>query len=136
MAEKSCGAIIFRYIKGEVEFLLVKQKSMNWGFAKGHVEKGETEIETALREVKEETNLDVDILPYFKEQVYFFMRKTKKQVIFFLAKVKPDSANMKLQETEILDATWATYQESKQLLKFTNTKQMLEKAYIHILKNE
>jgi 8-oxo-dGTP pyrophosphatase MutT (NUDIX family) len=108
---------------------------MNWGFAKGHVEKGETEVETALREVKEETNLDVEILPYFKEQVYFFMRKTKKQVIFFLAKAKPGQ-KMKLQESEILDATWATYQEAKRLLKFTNTKQMLEKAYIHILKNE
>ena len=53
--EKSCGCIIIN--KNKV--LLIKQTKGHWGFPKGHVEKDETEIETAIREVKEETGLDV-----------------------------------------------------------------------------
>ena len=49
--EKSCGCIIIN--KNKV--LLIKQTKGHWGFPKGHVEKDETEIETAIREVKEET---------------------------------------------------------------------------------
>ena len=53
--EKSCGCIIIN--KNKV--LLIKQTKGHWGFPKGHVEKDETEIETAIREVKEETGLDI-----------------------------------------------------------------------------
>ena len=52
--EKSCGCIIIN--KNKV--LLIKQTKGHWGFPKGHVEKDETEIETAIREVKEETNIN------------------------------------------------------------------------------
>ena len=56
--EKSCGCIIIKNKK----VLLVYEKNRNfWGFPKGHMEDGETEIETALREVKEEVGLDVEI---------------------------------------------------------------------------
>ena len=55
--EKSCGCIIIDNRK----VLLVKQTSGDWGFPKGHVENNETEIETAIRETKEETNIDVEI---------------------------------------------------------------------------
>ena len=43
MQEKSCGAIIYRQSKGETQYLLVQQRSYNWGFPKGHVEGKETE---------------------------------------------------------------------------------------------
>ena len=56
--EKSCGAVIFDGDK----VLVIQQVKGHWGFPKGHVENGETEIETALREIKEETNLDVEII--------------------------------------------------------------------------
>ena len=55
--EKACGCIIIE--DGKV--LLIKQHQGFWGFPKGHVEDGETEEETAAREVKEETNIDVEI---------------------------------------------------------------------------
>ena len=55
--EKACGCIIIE----DQKVLLIKQKDENWGFPKGHVEEGETEEETAAREVKEETNIDVEI---------------------------------------------------------------------------
>ena len=53
--EKACGCIII----DDGKVLLVQQHQGFWGFPKGHVENGETEIQTAIREVKEETNIDV-----------------------------------------------------------------------------
>ena len=55
--EKSCGCIVFNEKK---QILLVHQNAGHWGMPKGHVENDETEIQTAKREVKEETNLDVE----------------------------------------------------------------------------
>lgn len=50
--ESSCGAVIFHDIKGEVRYLLIKNKrSAHWGFPKGHIERGETKEQTAIREV-------------------------------------------------------------------------------------
>ncbi len=54
--EKSCGTIIFNQ---DNLVLLIADLDGNWGFPKGHVKEGESEEETALRETKEETNLDV-----------------------------------------------------------------------------
>ena len=59
--EKSCGAIVFTLENGEIKYLLVEEMSGCHSFPKGHVENNETEEETALREIKEETNLEVDI---------------------------------------------------------------------------
>lgn len=56
--EKSCGCII---IEDGIKVLLVKQTKGHWIFPKGHVEADETEMETAIREVKEETNVDVEV---------------------------------------------------------------------------
>ena len=56
--EKSCGAIILRKQNKTIETLLVKHTKGHWAFAKGHVEENETEEETALREIKEETGLN------------------------------------------------------------------------------
>ena len=60
--EKSCGGIVYRKFHGNTEILLIKHiKSGYWSFPKGHVENGETEEETAKREIKEETGIDVYI---------------------------------------------------------------------------
>ena len=58
--EKSCGALIFKMIKNKLFVLLIKQTNREWGFPKGHVENIDaTDFDTAIREVKEETNLDI-----------------------------------------------------------------------------
>ena len=57
--EKSCGALVVRRGAESPEILLIKHNGGHWAFPKGHVEAGETEEETALREVQEETGLTV-----------------------------------------------------------------------------
>ena len=88
--EKSCGAIVYRKYHGNTEILLIKHiNSGHWSFPKGHVEKGETEVETARREIMEETSIDVIIDPTFRETVTYSPKKdTVKVVVYFLAKAK------------------------------------------------
>ena len=61
--ENSCGAIVFN--ENTEKILLVKMHNGNWGFPKGHIEKDETKEETAIREVLEETNVRIKIIPKF-----------------------------------------------------------------------
>ena len=63
--EKSCGAIIIKNKK----VLLIQQTDGFWGFPKGHVEQNETEEQTTIREVKEETNLDIEIDSKYRSQI-------------------------------------------------------------------
>ena len=54
--EKSCGAVVYRETGEQIEILLIRHKNGgHWAFPKGHVEKKETEEDTALREIREET---------------------------------------------------------------------------------
>ena len=77
--EKSTGAIIYRMENGIPLYLLLHYTPSNegkrgqWGFAKGHVEVGETEIETAKREIFEETGIqDLKFIPGFKRLEKYF----------------------------------------------------------------
>ena len=118
--EKSCGTII---IDSNKRVLLVKQK-LGWvGFPKGHMELGETEIETARRETKEETNLDV-IIDEKKRYTISYITSTQidKEVVYFRA--KPISDSLLPQETEIAEIMWVDIDEVKQYLSFDNLKQL------------
>lgn len=86
--EKSCGAIVYRKRHGNTEILLIKHvRSGCWSFPKGHMEPGENEMQTAIREIKEETNIDVSIDdPSFRQVVVFNPRRDiTKEVVYFLA---------------------------------------------------
>ena len=122
--EKSCGCMI---IEGN-KVLLVHQESGFWSFPKGHVEEGETEIQTAKREVKEETNLDVEIEDETKRyEIEYFSRKRKdKKVVFFVAK-KVGGQETPL-EGEIQQIKWVNFAEAFGTLTHENTKEILKQA--------
>ena len=58
--EKSCGAVVFVEENSSVRYLLMCSMEGVYGFPKGHMEGNETEIETALREVREETGIELE----------------------------------------------------------------------------
>ena len=133
--EKSCGAIVYRKSHGNTEILLIKHvNSWHWSFPKGHVEGEETEIETALREIKEETGIDVIIDPSFRETVSYSPRKdTQKVVVYFIGKAK--NFEFVPQEEEIAQVRWVDIGHATSILTYENDKTIVNKAKIAI-KNE
>lgn len=126
--EKSCGAIVYRKHHGNLEILLIKHvNSGHWSFPKGHVEEGESEMETAVREIKEETGVDVIIDPTFRETVSYFPRKdTQKIVVYFIAKAK--SFDLSPQEDEIAEIRWVDVGCANTVLTYENDKTIVSKA--------
>jgi bis(5'-nucleosidyl)-tetraphosphatase len=123
--EKSCGAIIKSSQNDELLILLIKHKNGNhWAFPKGHVENGETEVETALREIKEETNLSVRILSGFKQTVTYSPKAgIIKDVVYFAADYV--SGIVKPQPEEIIDIRWVNIEDALNLITYQNDKNVL-----------
>ncbi|MCR4926216.1 MAG: NUDIX domain-containing protein [Clostridiales bacterium] len=126
--EHSCGAVVFKEIDGERKFLLIKNKrSAHWGFPKGHIEEGETQKETAFREVLEETGLHIRFIPDFiSKSEYTIQGKVEKCVNIFLATTDDDEIIM--QEEEIEAYIWLNYEQAMETLKFDNDKNILKNA--------
>ena len=127
LKEKSCGCIII----DDNKVLLIKQTRGHWGFPKGHVEDDETERETAIREVKEETNLDVviDGKNAYKEE-YVTDKGKLKEVVYFIA--RKVGGEIKPQEIEVSKIEWVSFDEAKKRITYDNTRDLFDK----ILKDE
>lgn len=126
--EKSCGGIIFYKGRSNIRILLVKNyNGRYWSFPKGHIEIGETEQETAIREIKEETGLDVEIKKGFREvSDYNPFGKIQKHVVFFLAQAFTE--NVKLQEEEIAEYIWVDLQQARKVCTYENDLRIIDKA--------
>ena len=122
--EKSCGCIIIK----DNKVLLVYEKNMNfWGFPKGHMEKEENEIETALREVKEEVGIDVKINNKKRYVLNYNIRnEIDKTTVLYVAVHKNDKIIM--QESEIEDAKWCNFEEALNTLTFDDSREMFKQV--------
>ena len=87
--EISCGAVIARQTDAGCEILLIRHANGgHWAFPKGHVEGNETEAETALREIREETGLSVTLDTNFRTVVTYSPKPgVMKDVIYFAAEL-------------------------------------------------
>lgn len=113
---KSCGVIPYRKNGDSVEYLLLFQHgSKTWSFPKGHMEAGETELDTALRELREETGMTARLLPSFRETItYSISELTRKQVVLFLGEVTGEPTP---RPGEIEYYRWVTAEEAGVLLR-------------------
>ena len=107
--------------------LQIRTSNGEYGFPKGHMEGNETEIETALREIKEDTSLDVLIDPTFRETVsYYPKRDTLKTVVYFIARAK--NYDFIPQAEEIADIRWVDIGYASNILSYDNDKHIVSKA--------
>lgn len=134
--ESSCGAIVYRFIGGEARFLLIKnRRSAHWSFPKGHVEPGESEEETAKREVFEEAGIHIEILPDFTSKSdYTIQGKVEKSVTIFLAKTA--DTNTVIQREEIEDYVWLSFSRAMESLRFENDKAILRRARAYMTEKQ
>lgn len=128
--EKSCGAVIFRKTRGKYAVLLIKNRYADfWSFPKGHVEPGENEYQTAIRETKEETGIDVKLENGFRmESVYLIGKKknTEKKVVYFAALTT--RAYVEPQPKEIFAFRWFFEDEFPEDSSFENDRIIFKEA--------
>ncbi len=121
--EKSCGILVF----DDDKVLVVFHNLGHYGFPKGHVEKGETEEETAVREVKEETNCDAKIIPGFREVITYSPKpNVMKDVVFFIG--EPLTKDLKPQEEETSDVFFIKASDALKMITHKDERDLLEKA--------
>ena len=134
--EKSCGAVVYTKDGENIKFLLVKGSASNSvGFPKGHMEKNETEAETAVREIYEETSLNVVLHSDFKEEYEYTVKGyVHKKVVCFIAEFKA-SDKYKIRDSEIMEQWLLPYEKAYEMLTFSQSKIILKNAYQNILKN-
>lgn len=108
--------------------MAVKSKENgHWGFPKGHIEKGETEEQTAVREILEETGLGVTLLDGFRTKIeYQLTENSHKEVIFFIGVTLEEFVSVQYEEIE--EFIWLKYCDIKEILTFENSKQALMEA--------
>lgn len=135
--EYSCGAVVFTRIDGEPHYLLVRAKDQPegcHGFPKGHMEPGETEAETALREIYEETGVRVRLLEGFRAVTEYDLPRipdTRKRVVFFLGEFRGQEVHV--QESELASFTLAPFEEALELTEFADSRQILTDAHAFLI---
>ncbi len=129
MREESCGAIIYY----GSEFLLLHYEAGHWDFPKGNRERGETKLETAIREIMEETGLkDLEFQDFEKDITYFYKREGKtvhKTVTYFLARSPTKEVAISYEHCGF---EWLPYQEAVEKLTFQNAREVLEAAHSYL----
>ena len=136
--EYSCGAVVFTRMDGVPHYVLVRAKDQPegcHGFPKGHVEAGETEEQTALREIYEEVGLRVRLLDGFRAVTEYPLPcppDTRKRVVFFLAEY--DNQQITIQESELASYALAPFDEALALTEFADSKQILTEAHAFLTK--
>lgn len=135
--EKSAGAIIYTEEGGKIFFLLLHYPAMThrsgkdyWDFVKGHVEEGESKMETVRREAFEETGLDdLDFKAGFCERMEYFFSHNGEKIFkiadFLLAATKTRQITL---SDEHNDFVWLPYREAQARLSFENAKKIFQKA--------
>jgi 8-oxo-dGTP pyrophosphatase MutT (NUDIX family) len=130
MEERSAGAVVFKTIKQGTRLYVLLLNAGRWDFPKGNMEKGETELQTVMREVGEETGLKgISIVPGFRKVIeYFYRRDGKnihKQVVYLLAESNDDKVKISFEHQGF---GWFPYSEAVARASYDNTKMLLTEA--------
>lgn len=136
ITEKSCGAVVFTRTNGVINYVIIQSKEGIYGFPKGHTEADETEKETALREIFEETGLRVELLQGFRtENMHTFEKNGEtrmKHVVYFLAEYSEQTPTA--QESELNAVYLTDYEAALNSFQFESSKRILTEAH-SFLKN-
>ncbi len=136
LKEFSAGGIVLQYKQDKLlndiwEVLLIKSSGKGyWQFPKGHIEKGQTTQEAAVREVKEEGGIEAEILAKVGQSKYVYLTKEQEKVskVVMLFLMKYLSGDPKDHDQEVSEAKWVESTEALKLLTFTQDRALLKKA--------
>jgi tRNA nucleotidyltransferase (CCA-adding enzyme) len=129
--EKSCGAIVYTNENGCMKYVIIRSKEGIYGFPKGHMEGSETEVETALREVLEETGLMVQLIDGFRTEdshTFISNEETKlKHIVYFLGEYSNQIPHV--QEAELSSLHLMDYETALSVFQYESSKRLLTEAH-------
>lgn len=125
--ERSCGAVVWRKRGGRRHYLIIQNRSGHSGFPKGHMEYGETEEQTALREIFEETSLKVSLDTTFRaEYRYLVDGYIHKSALYFLASYTEGA--FRPQAGEVFGIWLLPYEDALEKLDYEQDRRVLRMA--------
>lgn len=130
ISERSAGIILFRKEGNKKLFLLLHYPSGHWDFVKGRIEKGEDEMQAAIRETREETGIiDINFIEGFKEKIHYTYlhdnKVIKKEVVFFLGITYSSQVII---SDEHIDHIWLEYESAYTKTTYQNARNLLQKC--------
>lgn len=131
LEERSAGAIVIHRSDGVIEYLILHYPAGHWDFPKGNVEKGESDLEAAIREITEETGLtDLKFINGFKKTIQYYYKKgeqlVKKTVTFYLAEAQTKSVKLSFEHQGYI---WLPIDEALTKVTYQNAKNVLKEAH-------
>lgn len=135
--ETSAGGVVFRLAAGsdgtpEPMFLLIRDSYSNWGFPKGHLERGEMPEAAALREVAEETGVDGLMLRGPIETIDWYFRfrgRLVHKICYFYLMETAHSATSPQREEGITACRWSPFPEAQDVISYANAREVLRRAH-------
>ena len=129
--EKSCGAVVYRRTECGILILVEWMRKGHVSLPKGHVEPGETERETALREIREETALRVELDEGFRRTVTYSPREgVSKDVVFFAAEYRGGTIHP--QPEEVVMARFLPPEEAEAAMTFDSDRETIRAALAYL----
>ena len=119
------------------KYLLLNYAAGHWDFVKGNVEANESEKQTVIRELQEETGItEAQFIDGFREAITYFYRRQgltiHKEVVFFVMEAFTDKVELSF---EHVGYVWLDYRHAMEKLTFKNSKDVLQKAHEFLKKN-
>ena len=131
LREFSSGGIVIKSQGPEIKILLIKDPYGKWTWPKGKIDRRETSLNAAIREIKEETGLkNIRMLSKIGQTNYFYKREKRliyKTVYFYLFKLM-GRESLSIQKTEIEDGRWFSKEEALSKIGYKGAKDFLKKA--------
>lgn len=127
--EKSCGAVVFTQHHDGIRYVIIQSLEGYYGFPKGHMEEGETEEQTALREIYEETGLKVHILEGFRcedEHTIPSKPSVMKRIVYFAAEY--ENQELRHQPEELLSVKLMTFEEAMNAFQWESSRRILKEV--------
>ncbi|CAG0914472.1 unnamed protein product [Notodromas monacha] len=134
--KRAAGLVVYRHLNGVIEYLMMQTSygTFHWTPPKGHVDPGENDMQTALRETEEEAGLraaDLEVDSNFKRTLEYLVKGEPKTVIYWLAKLRNPTTPVILSE-EHRAFQWLGLSAAKEVGGFGEMKQLLEEAEIYL----